>query len=104
MSAIPLFQFMEVIKTTGAAYSKIVVAVDGSSTSALALDEAVRVAGPGGATVLALYVVDSGRRSSMPVSTTRARYRRRLSRAASGHSKTRRLAWQPPMSNTRPGW
>lgn len=44
---------------SGAAYNKIVVAVDGSSTSTLALDEAVRVAGPGGATVLALYVVDS---------------------------------------------
>lgn len=44
---------------TGAAYNKIVVAVDGSSTSGLALDEAVRVAGSGGGTVLALYVVDS---------------------------------------------
>ncbi|CAG2160228.1 universal stress protein [Cupriavidus numazuensis] len=44
---------------TGAAYNKIVVAVDGSSTSTLALDEAVRVAGPGSATVLALYVVDN---------------------------------------------
>ncbi|MBP0622940.1 universal stress protein [Cupriavidus consociatus] len=43
-----------------AAYSKIVVAVDGSSTSVLALAEAIRVAAPGGATVLALYVVDTG--------------------------------------------
>lgn len=43
-----------------AAYSKIVVAVDGSSTSDLALGEAIRVAAPGGATVLAVYVVDAG--------------------------------------------
>ncbi|WP_042887364.1 universal stress protein [Cupriavidus necator] len=42
-----------------AAYSKIVVAVDGSSTSDLALGEAIRVAVPGGATVLAVYVVDN---------------------------------------------
>ncbi|MGH8785663.1 MAG: universal stress protein [Cupriavidus necator] len=45
---------------TSTAYSKIVVAVDGSSTSDLALGEAIRVAAPGGATVLALYVVDTG--------------------------------------------
>ncbi|UIF86004.1 universal stress protein [Cupriavidus sp. UYPR2.512] len=45
---------------TSMAYSKIVVAVDGSSTSDLALGEAIRVAAPGGATVLALYVVDTG--------------------------------------------
>ncbi|MBB2920733.1 universal stress protein [Cupriavidus alkaliphilus] len=45
---------------TSAAYGKIVVAVDGSSTSDLAVDEAIRVASPGGATVLALYVVDTG--------------------------------------------
>ncbi|KWR89410.1 universal stress protein [Cupriavidus sp. IDO] len=44
---------------TRAAYSKIVVAVDGSSTSDLALAEAIRNAGQSGATVLALYVVDS---------------------------------------------
>ena len=41
-------------------YSKIVVAVDGSSTSDLALQEAIRVASGSGATVLALYVVDNG--------------------------------------------
>ncbi|ABF10218.1 nucleotide-binding universal stress UspA family protein [Cupriavidus metallidurans] len=41
------------------AYSKIVVAVDGSSTSDLALQEAIRVAGGSGATILALYVVDN---------------------------------------------
>lgn len=41
------------------AYGKIAVAVDGSSTSDLALQEAIRVAG-GGGTVLALYVVDNG--------------------------------------------
>ena len=41
------------------AYSKIVVAVDGSSTSDLALQEAIRVASSGGS-VLALYVVDNG--------------------------------------------
>jgi nucleotide-binding universal stress UspA family protein len=40
------------------AYSKIVVAVDGSSTSDLALQEAIRVASSG-ATILALYVVDN---------------------------------------------
>ncbi|MGY2489733.1 universal stress protein [Cupriavidus sp. CP313] len=45
---------------TSTTYSKIVVAVDGSSTSDLALGEAIRVAAPGGATVLALYVVDTG--------------------------------------------
>ena len=45
---------------TSTAYSKIVVAVDGSSTADLALGEAIRVAAPGGATVLALYVVDTG--------------------------------------------
>ncbi len=45
---------------TSTAYNKIVVAVDGSSTSDLALSEAIRVAAPGGATVLALYVVDTG--------------------------------------------
>ena len=39
--------------------SKIVVAVDGSSTSDLALQEAIRVASSGGS-VLALYVVDNG--------------------------------------------
>jgi len=44
---------------TSTAYSKIVVAVDGSSTSDLALQEALRVAGGGGATILALYVVDN---------------------------------------------
>lgn len=44
----------------GNTYGKIVVAVDGSSTSDLALQEAIRVAGGGGATVLALYVVDNG--------------------------------------------
>jgi nucleotide-binding universal stress UspA family protein len=44
---------------TSTAYSKIVVAVDGSSTADLALGEAIRVAAPG-ATVLALYVVDTG--------------------------------------------
>jgi len=44
---------------TSAAYSRIVVAVDGSSTSDLALSEAIRVAGQGDATVLALYVVDN---------------------------------------------
>lgn len=44
---------------TSTAYSKIVVAVDGSSTSDLALAEAIRVAGSE-ATVLALYVVDNG--------------------------------------------
>jgi nucleotide-binding universal stress UspA family protein len=43
---------------TSTAYKKIVVAVDGSSTSDLALREAIRVAG-GGATILALYVVDN---------------------------------------------
>ncbi len=42
------------------AYSKIVVAVDGSSTSDLALQEAIRVASGGGASILALYVVDNG--------------------------------------------
>ncbi|PLQ01051.1 universal stress protein [Cupriavidus pauculus] len=42
------------------AYSKIAVAVDGSSTSDLALREAIRVASGGGGTVLALYVVDNG--------------------------------------------
>jgi nucleotide-binding universal stress UspA family protein len=41
------------------AYSKIVVAVDGSSTSDLALQEAIRVSGGSGATILALYVVDN---------------------------------------------
>ncbi len=45
---------------TDAAYKKIVVAVDGSATSDLALTEAIRVAGPGDAEVLALYVVDNG--------------------------------------------
>ncbi|WP_454765246.1 universal stress protein [Cupriavidus campinensis] len=45
---------------TSTAYSRIVVAVDGSSTSDLALGEAIRVAGSSGATVLALYVVDNG--------------------------------------------
>lgn len=45
---------------TGTAYKRIVVAVDGSSTSDLALQEAIRVAGGGGATILALYVVDNG--------------------------------------------
>ena len=44
---------------TSTAYNRIVVAVDGSSTSDLALREALRVAG-GGATILALYVVDNG--------------------------------------------
>ena len=42
------------------AYSKIAVAVDGSSTSDLALQEAIRVASGGGGSVLALYVVDNG--------------------------------------------
>jgi nucleotide-binding universal stress UspA family protein len=42
------------------AYSKIAVAVDGSTTSDLALQEAIRVASGGGGTVLALYVVDNG--------------------------------------------
>ncbi|MGO4155674.1 universal stress protein [Cupriavidus sp. YAF13] len=45
---------------TNAAYKKIVVAVDGSATSDLALAEAIRIAGTGGAQVLALYVVDNG--------------------------------------------
>lgn len=45
---------------TSAVYKRIAVAVDGSSTSDLALGEAIRVAGAGGATVLALYVVDNG--------------------------------------------
>lgn len=45
---------------TSKAYSKIVVAVDGSSTSDLALREAIRVASGSGASVLALYVVDNG--------------------------------------------
>ncbi|CAG2149461.1 universal stress protein [Cupriavidus plantarum] len=45
---------------TNAAYQRIVVAVDGSATSDLALGEAIRVASGGGATVLALFVVDSG--------------------------------------------
>ncbi|MBV8270822.1 MAG: universal stress protein [Cupriavidus sp.] len=44
---------------TSTAYSKIVVAVDGSSTSDLALQEAIRAASGGGATILALYVVDN---------------------------------------------
>ncbi len=44
---------------TSALYSKIAVAVDGSTTSDLALREAIRVAGQGGAKVLALYVVDN---------------------------------------------
>jgi len=45
---------------TNAAYSRIVVAVDGSATADLALGEAIRVAGSSGATVLALFIVDSG--------------------------------------------
>ncbi|MDR3383129.1 universal stress protein [Cupriavidus basilensis] len=45
---------------TNAAYKKIVVAVDGSATSDLALAEAIRIAGTGDAQVLALYVVDNG--------------------------------------------
>ncbi|AZG13127.1 MULTISPECIES: universal stress protein [Cupriavidus] len=45
---------------SGKAYSKIAVAVDGSSTSDLALQEAIRVASGGGGTILALYVVDNG--------------------------------------------
>ncbi|WP_423195466.1 MULTISPECIES: universal stress protein [unclassified Cupriavidus] len=45
---------------TKAAYGRIVVAVDGSATSDLALDEAIRVAGSSGATVLAMFIVDRG--------------------------------------------
>lgn len=45
---------------TNAAYSRIVVAVDGSATADLALGEAMRVAGSSGATVLAVFIVDSG--------------------------------------------
>lgn len=45
---------------SGKAYSKIAVAVDGSSTSDLALQEGIRVASGGGGTILALYVVDNG--------------------------------------------
>ncbi|EHP43976.1 universal stress protein [Cupriavidus basilensis OR16] len=45
---------------TNAAYKKIVVAVDGSATSDLALAEAIRIAGTGDAQVLAVYVVDNG--------------------------------------------
>ncbi|AJG21298.1 universal stress protein [Cupriavidus basilensis] len=45
---------------TNTAYKKIVVAVDGSATSDLALAEAIRIAGTGGAQVLVLYVVDNG--------------------------------------------
>ncbi|WP_420996021.1 universal stress protein [Cupriavidus sp. 30B13] len=44
---------------TNAAYKKIVVAVDGSATSDLALTEAIRLAVGGEAQVLALYVVDN---------------------------------------------
>jgi len=45
---------------TDAAYQKIMVAVDGSSTAERALDEAIRVARLSSAQVLALYVVDNG--------------------------------------------
>jgi nucleotide-binding universal stress UspA family protein len=45
--------------TSSAAYTKIAVAIDGSSTSDLALAEAIRVAAPAGSTVLAFYVVDN---------------------------------------------
>ncbi|WP_454723528.1 MULTISPECIES: universal stress protein [Cupriavidus] len=44
---------------TNAAYKKIVVAVDGSATSDLALTEAIRLAVSGEAEVMALYVVDN---------------------------------------------
>ncbi|MHA6907819.1 universal stress protein [Ralstonia pseudosolanacearum] len=40
-------------------YKKILVAVDGSGTSKLALDEAVRLAKSAGGTIRAIYVVDS---------------------------------------------
>lgn len=52
--------FLEQMAMTNAAYKKIVVAVDGSATSDLALNEAIRLAGAGDAEVLALYIVDNG--------------------------------------------
>lgn len=45
---------------TSTAYSRIVVAVDGSATSDLALGEAIRVASGSGATIQALFIVDRG--------------------------------------------